>query len=963
MISDGSGGAFIIWYDGRGGTDSEDIYAQRISANGTALWQKDGLPLCTAARHQRYPCVVSDGAGGIIAVWSDYRDGDPQVFAQRVDGSGTILWQPNGVRIDAGLVGGIATDGAGGAFIVFEQGQTTVSVQRIDENGNCLWGAGGASVSISEFDKYNAAIVADGMGGAIIAWAEQTSSPIETYWVYAQLMTSDGTRYWGGVGKVLFYSTTTQFHGPAVAGDGQGGAFVTGADGNTRIFGRRIRHSGSLVAAAQTLNAIDYYTRSASPLVSDGGGGAMAFWGTSDLYTRRLGGDGLIRWPSEIAFCSQPGTQRYPAAATGDNATTLTAWQDGRSGGYDIYAQRFDTTGTALWQPEGAPICIVGGDQGNPRIVSDMRGGAIVAWSDVRSGNGDIYASIINPQFLIALDSVGGKSVEAGETLTIQLSATKINATDTLTFATDAEAVLRSPFTFSESTGLFMWTPEASDAGDYVITFSVSDGFYVDEESIVVSVFVNGDRPPVFNAFTDVFVYEGGLVRIVASAVDPDNDPITFSIDDPRYQHSDSVFTWQTAAGDSGNYFPLVTASDGYLSDTARCGVHVLHFDVNAVAHDRMLGNIHPYFRWRENESAWSVDSDGYLTGASEDFSVYSGVISEEKPGAFDSTYAIFRFEIGSSLYMVGFTSLEPDSNDFHRGNVDYGLNCNSSGYIRPRWASTDAYWNYKKLPVGVFDCRITLNRNENTVRFEFQQVDSVRAPVSDFIEPYWSVVESRPVSNECFIQVNVGSSAGRLYDVWAGSGSSGTGTLLAAYFASREGASTLVQWTLSSPAVGLRFAILRWSNVENRYVEIKSPVIEQDGLTFSYRDTRIESGATYRYRVCADSEDGREELFETEPISIPVLAPALYQNYPNPFNPVTAIGFYLPNRMDASVDIYDIGGRHIVNLLDGTREAGVHSVSWDGKNRSGIAVSTGVYFCRLRAAKTTITRKIVLLR
>lgn len=962
MISDGSGGAFIIWIDSRGGEDSEDIYAQRISANGTALWQKDGLPLCTASRHQRDARMISDGAGGMIAVWNDYRDGDPQVFAQRVDGSGTILWQQNGVPIDAGVGGPVTTDGAGGAFVVFEQGQTTLNVQRIDENGNSLWGAGGVSVSISGFDKYDPAIVADGMGGAVIAWAEQTSSPINTYWVIAQFITSDGTRYWGPTGIDLLYSTTTQFHGPAVARDGIGGAFVTAADGIARIFGRRIRHSGSLVVASQILNVIDYSTRSASALAYDGGGGAMAFWGTSDLYMRRLGGDGLVKWPSEIGFCSQPGTQRYPAAATGDDATTLTAWEDGRSGGYDIYAQKFDTSGAALWQPEGLAVCAFGGDQGNPRIVSDMRGGAIVAWNDVRSGNGDIYASVVNPQFVIALDSIGGKSVEAGETLAIQLSAAKIHATDTLTFATDAGTVLHSPFTFSATTGLFTWIPEASDAGDYVITFSVSDGFFVDEESIVVSVFVNGDRPPVFNAFKDVFVYEGGLVRIVASAVDPENDPITFSIDDPRYQHSDSVFTWQTAAGDSGDYFPLVTAFDGHLSDTARCGVHVLYFNAQKTSHDRMLGNIHPYFHWRENESAWSVDSDGYLSGASANFSVYSGVISVEKPGAFDSTYAIFRFAVGSSYYMVGFTSLEPDSNDFHRGNIDYGLDCNTSGNIRPRWASNYSYWN-KQLPGGIFDCRITLNRNESTVRFDFEQVDRVRAPVSDFVEPYWSVVESRPVSDKCYIQANVGSSAGRLYDVWAGSVSAYTATLLAGYSAFREGTSTLVQWTLSGPAAGLRFAISRWSDVENHFVEIENPVIEQNGLRFSYRDTRIESGATYRYRVLAESEGGRQVLFETEPISIPALASALYQNYPNPFNPVTAISFYLPNKMDASVDIYDIGGHHIINLADGTREAGVHSVSWDGKNRSGIPVSAGVYFCRLRAAKTTITRKMILLR
>jgi hypothetical protein len=88
-----------------------------------------------------------------------------------------------------------------------------------------------------------------------------------------------------------------------------------------------------------------------------------------------------------------------------------------------------------------------------------------------------------------------------------------------------------------------------------------------------------------------------------------------------------------------------------------------------------------------------------------------------------------------------------------------------------------------------------------------------------------------------------------------------------------------------------------------------------------------------------------------------------LEQNTPNPFNPVTAIGFSIPRRMEVDLTIFDVGGRRVVTLVHGTMPAGRSSVEWSGRDANGRAVSSGVYFYRLRSGSRVQTKKMVLLK
>jgi len=89
----------------------------------------------------------------------------------------------------------------------------------------------------------------------------------------------------------------------------------------------------------------------------------------------------------------------------------------------------------------------------------------------------------------------------------------------------------------------------------------------------------------------------------------------------------------------------------------------------------------------------------------------------------------------------------------------------------------------------------------------------------------------------------------------------------------------------------------------------------------------------------------------------------ALYQNYPNPFNPDTKIKFGLPVDSDVKLAIYDILGREVTVLINERLEAGYHRIIWDGKNRRGDDIASGVYFYRLETADFSDIKKMLLLK
>lgn len=88
-----------------------------------------------------------------------------------------------------------------------------------------------------------------------------------------------------------------------------------------------------------------------------------------------------------------------------------------------------------------------------------------------------------------------------------------------------------------------------------------------------------------------------------------------------------------------------------------------------------------------------------------------------------------------------------------------------------------------------------------------------------------------------------------------------------------------------------------------------------------------------------------------------------LTQNLPNPFRDATSFWYELKSDEDVKIEVFGSTGQSVRTLIDEHREAGVHGLSWDGRDNTGSEVGSGIYFCRMQAGQVTTTIQMVLIR
>jgi hypothetical protein len=223
-VSDRSGGVIIAYTDG-----DMNMSVLKVDTEGNLPWGGDGVSLNVGDSY--LSDIASDNSGGVIVV----RYGVGNISAQRVDSGGNILWQTGGVEV-CGSLGGEARlvgDGSGGAIIAFERDipsedgigyiDSDIYAQRIDAEGNILWGPDGVPICIGPSKPYEPEIVADDAGGAIIFF-------VDTRGICAQRIDADGHKFWTDDGIEVWKGS---YH--HVVSDGFGGAISVGAEKAQRI--------------------------------------------------------------------------------------------------------------------------------------------------------------------------------------------------------------------------------------------------------------------------------------------------------------------------------------------------------------------------------------------------------------------------------------------------------------------------------------------------------------------------------------------------------------------------------------------------------------------------------------------------------------------------------------------------------------------------------------------------------
>jgi len=359
-VRDGYGGTYITWADDRAGIGQTDIYIQRINTDGEMFFGGSGAPVCTAANSQVAPKIIHDDSGRCITTWIDGRTpGAFAVYANRIAGDATLLWGSAGVAVSSlgsyCSIVDLVSDGSGGTIMAWQETRAGVNSylfsQRVDSLGNTLWTQYGVQICSPAGHQYTPMIASDGAGGAIIAWYDDRGTDHD---IYAQRINSSGIVQWTTDG-VLLCSAAGNQQNEGIVADGNGGAVIACID----LRG-----------------------------------------GDEDVYSQKVDASGTPLWTTDgVPVAALPGRQHHSSTVSDKAGGVYVTWEDWGMPivDADIFVQRIDTNGNALFASEGLPVCTATNWQFYPEICADGFGGAVITWEDYRNGTDrDIYAMRVN---------------------------------------------------------------------------------------------------------------------------------------------------------------------------------------------------------------------------------------------------------------------------------------------------------------------------------------------------------------------------------------------------------------------------------------------------------------------------------------------------------------------------------------------------------------------------------------
>jgi len=376
-VSDGSGGAIVVWQDSRTGID--DIFAQHIKGDGTIApgWPANGLDLSNVAEadDEFQQCITTDGAGGALVAWTlDFGLGDWDIYGAHVTGAGVIAWsKPLYAPIDIQQAPAIVSDGTGGMIVGFEShftGDYDPQAMRVTSAGGIAWGP--VSLITEAGDQTGIRVTGDGAGGAYFAWNDVASSPILVTIAHRTFTGGTPGGGWFSGFRAVTGGATAQQNAPLLAADGTGGCFFAWTDaryGGSATFMQHVTPDG-FNAPGWPDAGIEASESESADLVPDGSGGTLlAGLGATQGFGMRMTSAGApeLGWPfAGVVFATSGAANETPTIVPDGSGGGVVSFEMIRSlASPHVYAQSIDGFG-ALGdaRPELAKIADVPNDQG-----------------------------------------------------------------------------------------------------------------------------------------------------------------------------------------------------------------------------------------------------------------------------------------------------------------------------------------------------------------------------------------------------------------------------------------------------------------------------------------------------------------------------------------------------------------------------------------------------------------------
>jgi hypothetical protein len=434
-VEDLKGGAFIFWEDNKSGFQNE-IFFIHMDGNGKVTFNADGKKISDLTGDKFAPVVSQSLPNTAVVVWKDYsKSKNGNLFAQRIYINGNFLWQANGVQISpdySDLIDySVNSDNKGNVYIFYvvkadEFGSSyKLILQKINVKGQLQGNFNGILVNNSPGRKSATNVIADNEGGAFVLWLENQNNKII---LFGQHIDSNGKQLWGKKAVALsnynqtvlsysvqksdfssiylawqiqksekeIYHQLLSFNGKPLWG--QGGKIATTKKGN--------KTNPQVLAADSTI--ILSWTNEIN--------------NNKDIFIQKFNTKGMRQWKDDISVIQEPRDQFGQKLLSDGKGGAIVSWIDKRQElkRPDIFAQRISSDGKQLWSPKGIAVASHNNSEKSYlSVISDLRGGAIAIFRELRGSKGEIYAQKIFNTGTYISQIIGMSAVIHGDSVKI----------------------------------------------------------------------------------------------------------------------------------------------------------------------------------------------------------------------------------------------------------------------------------------------------------------------------------------------------------------------------------------------------------------------------------------------------------------------------------------------------------------------------------------------------------------